>query len=81
MRKIFGSEVKDMRLKSRRAVLTSIILGLCFVLSLEVGFVVHYIFVDNGIYKRNLNLGNKYLLDMNYEEAIKAFSKAFGYEL
>ena len=65
-----------MRLKSRRAVLTSIILGLCFVLSLEVGFVVHYIFVDNGIYKRNLNLGHKYLLDMNYEEAIKAFSKA-----
>jgi len=62
-----------MRLKSRRAVLTSIILGLCFVLSLEVGFVVRYIFVDNGIYKRNLNLGHKYLLDMNYEEAIKAF--------
>lgn len=65
-----------MKIKNKRSVLKIIIGILCVVAGLEIG-IVSYIFTTGGdSFQKNLDLGNKYLLEMDYDGAIDAFSKA-----
>lgn len=49
---------------------------LCFILFAEICAIGLFFTVGNGRLTRNMDLGNKYLLDMKYDDAIKAFSAA-----
>lgn len=45
---------------------------LCF----EIGFCLYQINSGTAVFSRNLNLGHKFLLSQDYDNAIRAFSKA-----
>ena len=60
----------------KRKSLEHIILALSAVLCVEIGLLIYQINSGTTAYARNLDLGNKYLLSEDYDNAISAFSKA-----
>ena len=52
------------------------IIILSMFLCAEIGFLTYVMTSAKNVFSRNLNLGNKYLLSQDYENAITAFSKA-----
>lgn len=65
-----------MKITKTRRVLEIIIGCLSVAFCLEIGLLLYIFVLDRGSIQRNLDLGNKYLLEMDYEGAIKAFSNA-----
>lgn len=60
----------------KRKSLKHIILALSAFLCVEIGLLFYQINSGTTAYARNLDLGNKYLLSEDYDNAISAFSKA-----
>ena len=60
----------------KRKSLKHIILALSAFLCVEIGLLIYQINSGTTAYARNLDLGNKYLLSEDYDNAISAFSKA-----
>lgn len=60
----------------KRSILKMIIGVLCVVAGLEIGIVSYIFTTSEDSFQKNLDLGNKYLLEMDYDGAIDAFSKA-----
>lgn len=57
------------------------LLRICAVLSMILCFELVFVLVVRGqgiggAYRKNLNLGHQYILDEDYENAVKAFSEA-----
>ena len=62
--------------KNKRLLLERIVIALCIIFCLESGSVIYFFTVGGGSLQKNLELGDKYLLNMDYDGAITAFSKA-----
>ena len=62
--------------KNKRLLLERIVIALCIIFCLESGSVIYFFTVGGGSLQKNLDLGDKYLLNMDYDGAITAFSKA-----
>lgn len=60
----------------KRKSLKRIVLALSAFLCVEIGLLIYQINSGTAAYARNLDLGNKYLLSEDYDNAISAFSKA-----
>ena len=65
-----------MKIAKNKHVLKIIIGSLSVILGLEAGLILYAFTLGGGSLRRNLDLGNKYLLEMDYAGAIQAFSKA-----
>lgn len=61
-----------------RPLLKKIIIVLSIFLCAEIGFFMYQINSGEAAFARNLNLGNKYLLSQDYDNAIRAFSEAIA---
>lgn len=59
-----------------RSILKRVVIVLSIFLCAEIGFFIYQINSGTAAYARNLDLGNKYLLSEDYDNAISAFSKA-----
>ena len=59
-----------------RILLKRAIIILAMLLCFETGFCLYQIKSGTAVFSRNLNLGNKFLLSQDYDNAIRAFSKA-----
>lgn len=62
------------RITRKHLKLISIVLGI--ILCAEVSAFAFQINNDYTSYSKNLDLGNKYLLEMDYDSAVTAFSRA-----
>lgn len=66
--------------KNQTIILLTVMILLTVLLSASVTVAYRYLRTPEGRYQRNLNLGNRYLLAMQYEDAVKIYTKAIGIE-